>query len=172
MTLQPSRPYPSPHPPLLFSKTPNPSILSSNATSFFLINRSFSPTNNKDNDNNHEDVENGKDSDEATVSNSAKIKMPTDPWMKGHVLFQPHEVLDLSKPTTRKEGEGRRRGDIGRERVREGERQERERDGREQLLHGLGPMIPPLTIGRDGEGLGGKRYKRIKKKKEKKKEKK
>lgn len=42
-------------------------------------------------------IENGKDNDEHTCSNSAKIKMPTAPWIKGPLLLQPDEVLDLSK---------------------------------------------------------------------------
>ncbi|PON53100.1 RNA-binding, CRM domain containing protein [Parasponia andersonii] len=29
---------------------------------------------------------------------NAAIKMPTAPWMKGPLVFQPHEVVDLSKP--------------------------------------------------------------------------
>ncbi|XWS47609.1 hypothetical protein CRYUN_Cryun14cG0166800 [Craigia yunnanensis] len=34
--------------------------------------------------------------------NNGPIKMPTAPWMKGPLLLQPHEVLNPSKPTTKK----------------------------------------------------------------------
>ena len=40
---------------------------------------------------------NNSDSDASII----KVKAPTPPWMKGPLLLQPHELLDLSKPNKR-----------------------------------------------------------------------
>lgn len=106
-----SRPFSSTTKPLigLILKNPKPiNSLSSNASSFFLQNRSFSPNNHKfnDNDDSIEDDELNEDiniNNEATVSeNDNKVKMPTAPWMKAPLLLPSDEVLDLSKPNQRK----------------------------------------------------------------------
>lgn len=96
-----SEPFPSSSPFLLKTLKPLNS-LSSDATSFSLQNRSFPPITRKDDTFNDEDDEYGDDSDEATNSDSGKIKMPTAPWMKGHLLLPADEVLDLSKPRSKK----------------------------------------------------------------------
>uniref|UniRef100_A0A7C9AAC7 Uncharacterized protein n=1 Tax=Opuntia streptacantha TaxID=393608 RepID=A0A7C9AAC7_OPUST len=77
--------------------------LSSDATFSFLENRSFPPITHKDDTFSDEDDEYGDDSDEATNSDSSKIKMPTAPWMKGHLLLPADEVLDPQNPEARKE---------------------------------------------------------------------
>ncbi|KAH9620601.1 hypothetical protein KSS87_014597 [Heliosperma pusillum] len=88
------------HPQLPFQsnqftlKNPKPlNSLSSNATSHFLQNPFFSsPNNNGDEDNN------SQENSEATIPDKSKIRMPTAPWMKGPLLVDSDEVIDLSKP--------------------------------------------------------------------------
>ncbi|OMO80207.1 hypothetical protein CCACVL1_13100 [Corchorus capsularis] len=38
--------------------------------------------------------------------NNGPLKMPTAPWMKGPLLLQPHEVLNPTKPTTKRSSNG------------------------------------------------------------------
>lgn len=96
-----SEPFSSSYPFLLKSLKPL-NCLSSDASSSFLQNRSFPPITQKEDAFNDEDDEYGDNSDEAINSDSGNIKMPTAPWMKGHLLLPADEVLDLSKPRSKK----------------------------------------------------------------------
>ncbi|GAB4827888.1 hypothetical protein Ancab_034772 [Ancistrocladus abbreviatus] len=99
----------------LFLKAPKlPSSLSSDASTFFLQNPSLTtpiPTvsattrNRSWNDvYNHDDEDANEPTspDARRTDGTAGIKMPTAPWMKGPLLLQPNEVLDLSKPIKKK----------------------------------------------------------------------
>ncbi|KAL2896229.1 Chloroplastic group IIA intron splicing facilitator CRS1 chloroplastic [Bienertia sinuspersici] len=90
--------FPSTTKPLILKTPKIVNAVSSNATSFFLQNHSFSSGNTKNHNNNTENYQNSKNADEVTSSSSDKIKMPTAPWMKTPLFLPSDEVLDLSKP--------------------------------------------------------------------------
>ncbi|XP_074308309.1 chloroplastic group IIA intron splicing facilitator CRS1, chloroplastic [Silene latifolia] len=73
--------------------------LSPNATSYFLQNPSFSSSNNN---NNGDEDKISQENSEATIPDKTKIRMPTAPWMKGPLLVDSHEVINLAKPKFKK----------------------------------------------------------------------